>query len=104
MTQLDKRSRKNVLTNVKNTQHKGKDGERKNLNYSYKWKEIQCLNSEDFGHIQVECSSVPREQRRISNVSNDYEGEDDQGNDDVSFEDMHTGEQSNSKKKSIASI
>lgn len=33
--------------------------------------------------------NVPREQRRIVNVPNDEEGEDDQGNNGVFIKDMH---------------
>lgn len=67
MIQLEKRYGNNVPTNIKNSQHKEKGGEKKNLNYSYRWKGIQCLNCKYFGHIQGECSK----QRRISNVTND---------------------------------
>lgn len=71
------------------------------IKYSYRCKRVKCLNCKDYGHIKDEGSSVPREQRRIYNVSNDNEGEDDQGNTSVSFEVMHTGEKSNLKKRCI---
>ena len=71
---LDKRYKNNVTINVKNIQYKENDGERKRLNYSYRWKGIQFLNCKDVDHIQAACSSVPMEQRRISNVTNNEEG------------------------------
>lgn len=40
MRKLDKRYGNNVPTNVKNILHKGEDGERKNLNYSFRCKGI----------------------------------------------------------------
>lgn len=78
---LDKRFGNNDPTNVKdnqhhnfnrcNFQHKGKYGERQNLNYSYRGKWIQCLKCKGFGHIQVKCLSFLRKQRQIYNITND---------------------------------
>lgn len=106
MRKLDKRPKKNVPTTVKNIQHKGKDDERQKLNYSYRLKGIQCLNHKDFGHIQAKCSSVPMEQRRISNVYIDEKGESNLAKNVVTFKDvkeaMHSSEQLYSKKSCIA--
>lgn len=102
MRQLDKISRKNVPTNVKNFQQKEKDGKRKKLNFSYRWKGIQCFNCKNFGHIQAECSSVPREQRKILNIMKDEEGKHDQGNNGGYVKDLNTSDQSNSKKRCMA--
>lgn len=71
MRKLDRRYEIIVPTNVKNIQHKKKDGERQNLNYFFRYKGIKCLNCKDFGHIQVECSSVSRKQRRSPMSLND---------------------------------
>lgn len=87
MRKLNKRSGKNVSPN----QHKGKDGDSQNL----RCKGIQCCNCKDFGHIQAECSHVPREQRRIFNVTNDEKGEMYHGKNVVSVKYMHIDEQSN---------
>lgn len=99
MSKLDRRSRNNVPTNVKNIQHKENDGERENLNYSFRYRRIQCLKCRDFGHIQVECSSFSRKHRKIYHVTKDNideEGEFNQGNNVVTFKHMkkviHTSE------------
>lgn len=51
-------------------------------------KGIQCLECKYFRHIQDECSSFPRVQRSISNVTNDEKGESNQENNVVTFKEM----------------